>query len=229
MAEESWMKKNKTLLFVGIAIIIIVGVYSLFTNTTQKQSVYVCSDGKQVSNPQACSGGVVNKQNSQRDLEVEGQKYIADESYTPEAQNKIDYSCKDIGKYITQEQESFGTEGQPLTVILTKICNTKISDFQRIRVYWKIKNDGTQKISVFPHLKTSIISNSRQYDSDFIAYDERSNDDFAIGDSTGGDLRPGLIAEGGVNVDSLPLSANNLTIILEVGWYKDFTFKNIEI
>ncbi len=220
-------KKNYTLLWVGLAVVILVVVgYFIFFNSPN-QSIYVCSDGKQVSNPQECTAGISNPQGN---LEVDGKKYVAEEVYTPEPQTKIDYACKDIGKYITQEQKSFGTVGQPLTVILTKVCSAKINEANRIRVYWKIKNDGTQKISVFPHQGyTQVIANSRQYDSDFIAYDERSEEDFAIGDSTGGELKPGLIAEGGVNVDGVPLSANNLTIILQVGWYDDFTFKNIEI
>jgi hypothetical protein len=223
------MTKEKSMKYIWIGIVIVVlavAGFFIFSNSS-KQSVYICSDGKQVSNPQECLGGVATPQG---DLEVEGQKYTAEESYTPEPQSKLEYSCKDIGKYITQEQKSFGTEGQPLTVILTKVCNAKINDANRIRVYWKIKNEGTQKISVYPHQGyTQVIANSRQYDSDFIDYDERSKDDFAIGDSTGGELKPGLIAEGGVNVEGVPLSANNLTIILQVGWYEDFTFKNIEI
>lgn len=224
MEKDNWLNKNKTLVIIGVVALIIISAYFLFNF---KQPVYVCSDGKQVSNSKDCLNGVINKQSSQGDLDVEGQKYTAEETYTPELQSKLEYSCKDVGKYITQEQK--WDKGQPLTVILTKVCKTNLGDSLRLRIYWKIKNEGTKEISIHPHQQTYVLANSRQYDSDFIDYDERSKDDFSIGDSTGGELKPGIIAEGGVNVDDVLLSAKNITIGLEVVWYDDFQFKNIEI
>lgn len=144
---------------------------------------------------------------------------------TPEPEAKPAYSCKDIGASIIQEQKKYGTEDQPLKVTLTKVCSEDIDNAKRIRVYWSIQNEGAEQVYISPILSTFVISDLREYKSGFISYDERLDDDFDFS----GDLRSGLIAEGGVNVDDVPISSGNITIILEVLWYEDFIFNNIEI
>jgi len=213
--QKNWFSKNKTLVILGLVVVFIIGAYFLFNS---KQSVYVCPDGSQVSNQNDCNNNA---------KQVERQIYEPAEENTPEP--TIKYSCNDVDKYITKEQASYGDRGQHLTVILTKVCKADLGDFLRLRVYWKIKNEGTKEISIHPHQSTYVIANSRQYDSDFISYYEKSDDDFSIGKSTGGDLKSGLIAEGGVNVEGIPKSANNITIGLEVSYYDDFQFREIII
>ena len=144
---------------------------------------------------------------------------------TPKPETKPAYSCKNIGAYIIQEQKKYGAENQPLKVTLTKVCSENINNAKRIRVYWSIQNEGAEKVYIAPKLQTFVIFNLREYKSKSISYDERSDDEFDFA----GDLRPGLIAEGGVNVDDVPISAGNITIILETISYEDFIFNNIEI
>ena len=136
---------------------------------------------------------------------------------------EFNYSCKDIDKSITQEQKDYGTEDQPLKVTLTKVCSADDNDTRKIRVYWKVENEGTEKIYIYPESNTFVIADSKQYESSYNIF-ERPDDDLDFA----GDLRPGLIVEGGVNVDDVPISAEDLTIILEILYYEDFIFKNIE-
>ena len=144
-------------------------------------------------------------------------------SSTTPKKTQLNYSCNNIEKQITKEQLSYGTENQPLKVTLTKLCSADFEGAKRIRVYWVIENKGSEKIFISPKFNTFVGVNSRQYES--IYYLDTSDDslDFV------GDLRPGLISEGGVNIDEIPNLNGNIEVILEVNYYGDFVFKDINL
>ena len=126
---------------------------------------------------------------------------------------------------VNLQTKRYSTYGNTrLNITLEKIGIKKYGDVMRVRPYWRLENIGTNILSVYPHQHTIILDGfGGQYESDLISM-ERESDDFHVGGSTGGDLRPGVIADGGVSVDNLPASAKNLQIILEIAFFEDIKY-----
>lgn len=144
-----------------------------------------------------------------------------------EEEQKSDYECQDIGTTITKNSISYANVG-PAKVTLVKVCKKIMGDKMRLRFYWKVENQGTNSFDVHPHQSTLIILNQKQYDSDLFNR-ETETDDFSVGSSSGGELKTGTIAEGGVSIDNLPIYSGNIKVYLEIGWFDDFEFNvNVE-
>ncbi len=108
-------------------------------------------------------------------------------------------------------------------VILQQVGVKEVDGALRARIYWKVRNLGPKDITVHPHRDTVILVNGTEFKSKLIGRVPEA-DDFLIGANTGGEIRPGASAEGGVNVDGLPLGTTSFTVMLPIEPYDDFIF-----
>lgn len=132
------------------------------------------------------------------------------------------YYYTEFNKVLTKtEKYDYDTK---LKVELVKVGERFLGDTKDIRVYWEIENVGIKDLlSLHPHQSTIIIADKKQYDSDLFDMDNL-NDDFKIGNSTGGSLKVGVKASGGVVIRDIPYGENKLRIILEKVMFGDFEF-----
>jgi len=138
-----------------------------------------------------------------------------------ETMNSSEYAFQEVNKSQTLSETHYNTG--PLKVTLVKVGKKIFGDKMKLRVYWKVENLSTKSITVHPHQRTIILANNSQYESDLMTKEDEV-DDFSIGGSSGGDLRAGIIAEGGVSVDNIPATAKNLKIILDNIYIGEYTF-----
>jgi len=141
-----------------------------------------------------------------------------------------EYIFTNINKAITNNNmdDGFGD----LEITLVKIGRKDFGESSRFKVYWKAENKATNIVNIHPHQNTIILTKAGgQYESTLDTFSYDNVDEFHIGsiDNSGGDLRPGIITQGSVQVDNIPSSEKIVDVILEVHRLPDYEFENIKI
>jgi len=170
---------------------------------------FVCEDGTTVKSIEDCSAQEINPVQ-----EITSNGEI----------NNYEYTI--VNKFMVVSSDFWNND---IKVTLIKVGVEKFGEKMRIRPYLKIENPGTKTISLHPHQHTIILDTlGGQYESTLISYGDEL-DDFKIGSNSGGELRPGVIAEGGISIDNVPSDVNKIKIIFDLTGYEGIEFNvNLE-